>query len=69
MRTGTRIREMLDRIQGEFHERPGLRLTSEQAQRLWQMEPWACEAILAALVDARVLSRGPDGSFVRNPKD
>lgn len=60
-----RIRETLERIQGEFHELPRLRLTAAQAQRLWHLDRTVCDALLAALVDARFLVRMPDGAFVR----
>jgi len=45
---------------------PGLRLTAQQAQRLWRLDETACEAVLGALVDARFLARTRDGAFVRH---
>ena len=67
-----RIDEVLQRIQGEFVEMPGLRLTTAQAQRLWGLERDTCDALLGALVDAKFLSQTRDGAFVRqegaNPK-
>ena len=45
---------------------PGLRLTPEQAQRLWRLDPTACDAVLGALVDDRFLARTRDGAFVRD---
>lgn len=60
-----RIDDMLQRIQGEFVEMPGLRLTAPQAQRLWGLEQDVCSALLAALVDARFLARTRDGAFIR----
>jgi hypothetical protein len=60
-----RMDEVLQRIQGEFVEMPGLRLTASQAQRLWGLEPDICDALLGALVDARFLSQTRDGAFVR----
>lgn len=60
-----RIGEQLQRIQGEFVEMPGLRLTPEQAQRLWGLDQDVCDALLGALVDAKFLSRTRDGAFVR----
>ena len=65
MGSAVRIRETLERIQSEFHELPGLRLTVTQAQRLWHLDRSVCDALLAALVDARFLARTPDGAFVR----
>ena len=60
-----RIDDVLQRIQGEFVEMPGLRLTAPQAQRLWGLERDVCDALLGALVDAKFLSRTRDGAFVR----
>lgn len=60
-----RIDDALQRIQGEFVEMPGLRLTAPQAQRLWGLERDVCDALLGALVDAKFLSQTRDGAFVR----
>ena len=60
-----RIDEVLQRIQGEYVEMPGLRLTAAQAQRLWGLERDVCDALLGALVDAKFLSQTRDGAFVR----
>ena len=57
--------EVLRRVQGEFLEMPGLRLTQAQARRLWGLDAAACEALLAALVDAKFLFRTRDGAFMR----
>jgi hypothetical protein len=60
-----RIDEVLQRIQGEYVEMPGLRLTAAQAQRLWGLEQDICDALLGALVDAKFLARTRDGAFIR----
>jgi hypothetical protein len=60
-----RIEQMFQRIQGEFVEMPGLRLTAAQAQRLWGLDAEACKALLNALVEAKFLSQTRDGAFVR----
>jgi hypothetical protein len=60
-----RIEDVLQRIQGEFVEMPGLRLTPAQAQRLWGLDRDVCDALLGALVEARFLARTRDGAFVR----
>ncbi len=57
--------EVLRRIQGEFNEMPGLRLTPPQACRLWGMDSANCKATLDALVDTKFLFRTRDGSFMR----
>jgi hypothetical protein len=53
------------RVRSEYVEMPGLRLTSAQAQRLWNLDREQCEAVFAALIDAGIVKRMPDGSFVR----
>lgn len=60
-----RIDEVLQRIQGEYVEMPGLRLTPAQAQRLWGLERDVCDALLGALVDAKFLTQTRDGAYVR----
>jgi len=60
-----RIEDVLQRIQGEFIEMPGLRLTPAQAQRLWGLERDTCDALLHTLVDAKFLAQTRDGAYVR----
>ena len=57
--------DVLRRVQGEFLEMPGLRLTEPQARRLWGPDAAACSALLGALVDAKFLFRTRDGAFMR----
>ena len=58
--------DVLRRVQGEYLEMPGLRLTLPQAQRLWGLDRTACDTLLTALVDANFLFRTRDGAFVRS---
>jgi hypothetical protein len=60
-----RIDDVLQRIQGEFVEMPGLCLTTAQAQRLWGLDRSVCEELLKALVNDNFLSQTRDGSFIR----
>ena len=60
-----RIEDVLQRVQGEFAEMPGLCLTAAQAQRLWGVDREMCDRLLEALVDAKFLSQRRDGSFIR----
>jgi hypothetical protein len=57
--------EMLRRVQGEYLEMPGLRLTEPQARRLWGLDAASCDALLGALIDAKFLFRTRDGAFMR----
>lgn len=56
---------LLYRIRGEFLEMPGLRLTQEQAARLWHMDAAVCAAALMRLVSDRFLTRTRHGAYVR----
>jgi len=58
--------DVLQRVQGEYIEMPGLRLTIAQAQRLWGLDRAVCDALLGALVEAKFLFRTRDGAFVRS---
>jgi hypothetical protein len=53
------------RAKAEFLEMPGLRLTLPQAQRLWAFDRPLCNAVLAALVEARFLVQSGHASFIR----
>ena len=57
--------ELFRRIQSEFLEMPGLRLTPPQACRLWGLDRDLCMLLLARLVDARFLVRTRDGRFMQ----
>jgi hypothetical protein len=57
--------EVLRRVQGEFLEMPGLRLTHAQAKRLWGLDADSCEALLRSLVDSKFLWKTRDGAFMR----
>jgi hypothetical protein len=59
-------RQLLLRVEMEFHEMPGLRLTVAQAGRLFGIEEDLCAQVLDRLVDTSVLRRERDGVYVRN---
>ena len=59
------IQDVVRRVRGEFLEMPGLRLTPQQARRLWRLDETECRAVLGALVDARFLAKTRDGAFIR----
>lgn len=56
---------LLRRIWNEYIEMPGLRLTSEQAQRLWGVDVQTCTALMESLIDLGFLVRRPDGKYAR----
>ena len=52
-----------ERIDSEYREMPGLRLTLAQAARLWGLPPPQCLALLGALVERGRLVETPDGLY------
>ena len=52
---------LLRRIRAEYLEMPGLRLTAPQAQCLFGLDSETWDAVLAALLDAKFLSRTHNG--------
>jgi hypothetical protein len=56
---------VLQRVYGEFLEMPGLRLTCQQAQRLWGLDESTCVQLLEYLVDAKFLCRPGHGMYTR----
>jgi hypothetical protein len=49
-------RELRSRVEAEFREMPGLKLTLPQASRLFSIECARCEEVLGALVHAGQLT-------------
>jgi len=58
--------DLCTRVQTEFREMPGLKLTLPQACRLFSIEPRRCEQVLGALVDAGHLTT--DGKAFASPR-
>ena len=59
------IESTLERLRAEYLEMPGLRLSVAQVERLCGVDCTVCQAVLDALVDARVLRVNPDGTYAR----
>ena len=58
------VGEWLPIVRAEYLEIPGLSLTKGQVQRLWNLEPETCEALLSVLVDVKFLKRTRFGAYV-----
>ena len=56
----------LDAILGGYAHTPGLRLTCEQACRIWALGDARCQGMFDALVDAGFLTRAVDGTYGRS---
>jgi hypothetical protein len=66
-RVGRDDADLLRRIEGEFREMPGLRLTLSQAARLFSLDPLECERVLQALVRAgRLRLSDPGFALIRD---
>lgn len=59
------IEATMMRIQEDFLENPALSLTSLQVRRRYGLDLEAAEAMLGALLDAGVLARRTDGSYLK----
>ena len=57
------LAELLCRIRAEYLEMAGLRLTAAQARCLFGLDSETLDAVLAALVDAKFLSRTDNGIY------
>jgi hypothetical protein len=57
--------DVLSRIRGEYTEMPGLRLTHQQAQRLWTLDSATCLCVLDRLIEAGFLRRTDAGQYTR----
>lgn len=58
---------LLRRIQSEYQEMPGLKLTEVQARRLWDIDGRTCRLVLTTLVERGVLKRSESGTYIRGP--
>jgi hypothetical protein len=56
---------LMTRVRGEYREMPGMRLTVDQAMRLWTLDRDTCSRVLSSLVAAHFLERDRDGRFMR----
>lgn len=63
-----RISKLLQRVQSEYREMPGLKLTEAQARRLWDLDGNTCSLVLTTLLEQRFLRRTPRGTYVRAAK-
>jgi hypothetical protein len=59
--------ELLQRVEGEYREMPGMSLTVSQAERLWGLDRSTCASVLRTLIERRVLRQTTNGTYVREP--
>jgi hypothetical protein len=61
----TALRDVLNRVEGEYNEMPGMCVTRMQAQRLWGLDSTTCELVLTTLLDRGVVRRTSRGMYVK----
>jgi len=57
--------KLVQRVQSEFLEMPGLQLIPAQAARLWQLDSALCQQIIDCLVGSAFLRWTSNGAIVR----
>jgi hypothetical protein len=60
-----RLDEIARRIDAEFDEMPGMRLTYPQVRRLWNLSERECICALDRLCELGQLARDPSGRYLR----
>jgi hypothetical protein len=60
---------LLRRARGEFREMPGMRLTIDQAARLWSADRQTCQLVLDALVASHDLAIDENGRYRKAHSD
>ena len=56
---------LLRRVRGEFGEMPSMRLTLDQAMRLWTLDRPTCCKVLDSLVTSHFLQQDLNGRYAR----
>jgi hypothetical protein len=64
-RNEARREHLVARVRGEFTEMPCLRVTGEEAARLFGLRADVCRRILDDLAGASAIRRAPDGRYSR----
>jgi hypothetical protein len=58
-----REESLIRRVRGEYREMPGMRLTVDQAMRLWMVDRTTCARVLDSLVASHFLTRDVNGRY------
>jgi len=56
---------MLQMICNQFVELRGLRLTAQQAQRVWGIDEWSCQRLLETLVEQKFLFQDEHSTYMQ----
>ena len=64
-RTTAALHELLQRIERDYRDMPGLSVTSHQAERLWGLASATCSMVLSTLILRGVLRQTTNGAYVQ----
>jgi hypothetical protein len=59
------LQQLMERVEAEYAEMPGLTLTLPQAQRFWSIDRLTCATIFRELARRNVIRRTSGGDYVR----
>jgi len=59
------MEDIVNHLRAEYLEMPGLRLKTNQVQRLCGIEQAMCQLVIDALVESNFLCLKPDGAYAR----
>jgi hypothetical protein len=62
---GQAIGALMQQVQAEYAEMPGLSVTLSQARRLWAVDQGTCEEVFSRLGSSGVLRKTTKGHFIR----
>ena len=63
LRASESVGTLVDIVDAEFREMPGMRLTCAQARRLWNMSPAVCREVFGRLLKAGALDKDETGRY------
>ena len=63
--TTAALHELLQRIERDYCDMPGLSVTVRPAGRLWGLGPTTCSFVLTTLILRGILRQTADGMYVR----
>ena len=59
------VADCTELVRSEYAEMPGLKLTEQQIQRLWNLDDTLCDAVIASLVAARFIKPTRGDAYIR----
>jgi hypothetical protein len=64
-RTTAALHKLLERIERDYRDTPGLSVTAHQAEQLWGLGSTTCLFVLTTLILRGILRQTANGAYVR----